>query len=185
MHIACLALGLGKGDRLWTTPTTFVASANCGIYCRATIDFVDIERETGLISINKLEEKLEKANKEDKLPKIIIPVHLCGTSCNMKEINNLSKRYGFRIIEDASHAIGGKYKNRPVGSCEYSDITVFSFHPVKIITTGEGGMAMTNDMNLAERMKNLREHGITKQENRFNQKDRTMALRTTNSGFQL
>ena len=169
LHIACLALGLGQEDYLWTSPTTFVASANCGLYCGAEIDFVDIESKTGLMSIEKLKEKLNKAEKELKLPKVIIPVHLCGTSCDMKAIKQLSKRYGFKIIEDASHAIGGEYKGIPVGSCKYSDITVFSFHPVKIITTGEGGMAMTNSSNLAEKMKLFRSHGIVKDESCFKQ----------------
>lgn len=172
LHLACLALGLGRGDRLWTSPTTFVASANCGIYCGATIDFVDIERETGLMSVKQLEIKLEKAKKESKLPKIVVPVHLSGASCDMRTIKKLSKKYNFYVIEDASHAIGGSYEKRPVGCCKYSDITVFSFHPVKIITTGEGGMAMTNSVVLAEKMRLLRSHGITKNTIDFQSKNR-------------
>ena len=170
LHIGCLALGLGKGEYLWTSPTTFVASANCGIYCGAKVDFVDIEKNTGLMCTKQLEKKLKIAEKESKLPKIVIPVHLCGTSCDMKRIKELSKQYGFKIIEDASHAIGGSYKGKPVGSCEYSDVTVFSFHPVKIITTGEGGMAMTNSKKLAKKMKLLRSHGITKDKDEFREK---------------
>ncbi|WP_419177024.1 UDP-4-amino-4,6-dideoxy-N-acetyl-beta-L-altrosamine transaminase [Desulfosediminicola sp.] len=161
LHLACLSLGVGKGDIVWTTPITFVASANCALYCGATVDFVDIDPRTFNISIERLTEKLEEAGKEGNLPKLVIPVHLCGQSCDMASIHSLSQKYGFKIIEDASHAIGGKYKNEPVGSCRYSDIAVFSFHPVKIITTGEGGMAVTNDMALAKRMRLLRSHGIS------------------------
>ena len=162
LHIACLSLGLKKGDILWTSPITFVASANCAIYCGASVDFVDIDPITALISVEKLKEKLIQAEKDGKLPKIIIPVHYSGQSCNMKEFYALSCKYGFKIIEDASHAIGAKYKNEPVGNCKYSDITVFSFHPVKIITTGEGGSAMTNNLDIAEMMKLLRSHGVTR-----------------------
>ena len=162
LHIACLALGLSKGDYLWTTPTTFVSSANCGLYCNAYVDFVDIESSTGLISLSQLEEKLEKSKKVGKLPKVIIPVHLSGNPCRMKKIFELSRKYNFKIIEDASHAIGAKYQGKPVGNCEFSDITVFSFHPVKIITTGEGGVATTNSIDLANKMRKLRSHGITK-----------------------
>ncbi|SVE59649.1 uncharacterized protein METZ01_LOCUS512503, partial [marine metagenome] len=144
LHIACLALGLEEGDWLWTSPNSFVASANCGLYCGAKVDFVDIDTKTYNLSIDKLEKKLIQAKKENKLPKILIPVHFAGQSCRMKEINDLSKRYGFYVIEDASHAIGGKYLEDPIGSCKYSDTTVFSFHPVKIITTAEGGLATTN-----------------------------------------
>jgi len=161
LHIACMALDLGPGDYLWTSPNTFVATANCAIYCGAKADFVDIDPRTYNLSVLKLAEKLEEAEKKGKLPKIVIPVHFAGQSCEMDEIYKLSKKYGFKIIEDASHAIGGRYKNKKVGSCEYSDITVFSFHPVKIITTGEGGMAMTNHEDLAERMRRYRTHGIT------------------------
>lgn len=167
LHIACLALGLSKGDYLWTSPITFVASANCARYCGADVDFVDIDESTGLISIDNLKTKLEIANKKNKLPKILIPVHLTGTSCNMEEINLLSKQYGFHIIEDASHAIGGRYKNEPIGNCKYSDITIFSLHPVKIITSGEGGLATTNNSSLFTKLKDLRSHGITKDQKRF------------------
>ncbi len=167
LHISCLALGLEKGDILWTSPNTFVASANCALYCDASIDFVDIDISTGLISIHLLEEKLRKAKKEKKIPKIIVPVHFAGTSCAMKEIFRLSKEYGFSIIEDASHALGGSYNRDPVGSCKYSDITIFSFHPVKMITTGEGGMITTNDLKLAKRLEKLKSHGITKNKSEF------------------
>lgn len=162
LHIACLALGLGPGDRLWTSPITFVASANCGLYCGAEVDFVDISPRTYNLCPQALENKLNKAEKEGRLPKIVVPVHLCGQPCDMQAIHKLSRRFGFKIIEDASHAIGGRYEGRPIGDCRYSDITVFSFHPVKIITTAEGGMALTNDGKLAEQMGLLRSHGITR-----------------------
>jgi UDP-4-amino-4,6-dideoxy-N-acetyl-beta-L-altrosamine transaminase len=162
LHIACLALGLGKGDILWTSPNSFVASANCGLYCGAEVDFVDIDIETYNLSISELEKKLVKGKKENKLPKILVPVHFAGQSCDMKKIYSLSKEYGFKVLEDASHAIGAKYLNKPIGGCQYSDITVFSFHPVKIITTGEGGLATTNDSKLSEKMKLFRSHGITR-----------------------
>ena len=162
LHLACLSLGLNNNDWLWTTSITFVASANCGLYCGAKVDFVDINPATYNICPEVLEKKLVKAKKLGKLPKIVIPVHLCGQSCDMKSIYKLSKEYGFKIIEDASHAIGGKYLNEPIGNCKYSDITVFSFHPVKIITTGEGGMALTNNNKLFKRMSLLRSHGITR-----------------------
>jgi UDP-4-amino-4,6-dideoxy-N-acetyl-beta-L-altrosamine transaminase len=161
LHIACLALDLGPGDWLWTSPITFVASANCGLYCGAQVDFVDIDSRTYNLSVERLAEKLAQAEKTGKLPKIVVPVHLCGQSCDMAGIYALSQQYGFKIIEDASHAIGGKYKGEPIGNCRYSDITVFSFHPVKIITTGEGGMALTNAPALADRMLRYRSHGIT------------------------
>lgn len=164
LHIACIALGLGKGDWLWTTPNTFVASANCGLYCGAEVDFVDIDARTYNLSVKALEEKLIIAEKEDKLPKVVIPVHFSGQPCDMAAIYALSQKYGFKIIEDASHAIGGKYKGEPIGNCRYSDITVFSFHPVKIVTTAEGGMAVTNDPKLAEQLNLLRSHGITRDE---------------------
>ena len=167
LHIACLALGLGPGDILWTSSITFVASANCALYCGAKIDFVDIDSDTGLMSTNDLKRKLENAEKVGKLPKILIPVHLAGSSCDMKEIFSLSQKYVFSIIEDASHAIGGKFLDEPVGSCKYSDITIFSFHPVKIITTGEGGVGTTNSIDLANSMSELRSHGITKDKNKF------------------
>lgn len=162
LHIACLALGLSKGDYLWTSPNTFVASANCALYCGASVDFVDIDPRTYNMSVTALEEKLISAEKQDKLPKVIVPVHFAGQSCEMAAIKNLAEKYGFSILEDASHAIGGKYQNEPVGNCRFSDITVFSFHPVKIITTGEGGMALTNNSELAECMARLRTHGITR-----------------------
>jgi len=162
LHIACLALGLGRGDRLWTTPTTFVASANCGLYCGATVDFVDIDPRTYNLCPQALADKLEKAKACGGLPKVVVPVHLCGQPCDMRAIHELGQKYGFRIIEDASHAIGGKYRDEFIGNCRYSDITVFSFHPVKIITTAEGGMALTNDPRLADRMFLLRNHGITR-----------------------
>lgn len=162
LHIACMALNLGPGDWLWTTPITFVASSNCALYCGAQVDFVDIDPRTYNLSPNALEAKLQQAEREGKLPKVIVPVHLSGQPCDMKAIHALSQRYGFRIIEDASHAIGGRYRDERVGNCRYSDITVFSFHPVKIITTIEGGMAMTQDADLAQRMALVRSHGITR-----------------------
>lgn len=164
LHIACLALGVGPGDWVWTSPITFVASANCALYCGAQLDFVDIDPRTYNLSVEHLTKKLAHAEKLGCLPKVIIPVHLCGQPCDMAGIHALGQRYGFKIIEDASHAIGGKYRDEPVGNCRYSNITVFSFHPVKIITTGEGGMALTNDTQLAKRMQLLRSHGITRDE---------------------
>jgi UDP-4-amino-4,6-dideoxy-N-acetyl-beta-L-altrosamine transaminase len=161
LHVACLALGVGKGDIVWTSANTFVASSNCALYCGASVDFVDIDPDTYNLSVECLSEKLASAEKLGKLPKVVIPVHLNGQSCDMKGISALSKKYGFKIIEDASHAIGGKYRNEPVGCGRYSDITVFSFHPVKIITTGEGGMAVTNTESLAQRLTLFRSHGIT------------------------
>tara|TARA_B100000073_G_scaffold221745_1_gene184643 strand:- start:1220 stop:2383 length:1164 start_codon:yes stop_codon:yes gene_type:complete len=171
LHIACLALGLNEDNYLWTTPITFVASANCGLYCGAKVDFVDIDPKTGLMCTNKLKNKLIKAEKEGKLPKIIIPVHLAGTSCDMPKIKELSLKYGFSIIEDASHALGGSCNNFKVGSCRYSDITVFSLHPVKIITSGEGGVATTNDKEIAKKLSLLRSHGIEKKRDLFNNPD--------------
>lgn len=162
LHIACLALGLGPGDRGWTVPNTFVASANAILYCGAEVDFVDIDPATRNMSVAALETKLEKAKREGKLPRVVIPVHFAGYSCDMEAIGKLAKQYGFRVIEDASHAIGGSYKGAPVGICRYSDITVFSFHPVKIVTTGEGGAALTQDDGLAASMRLLRSHGITR-----------------------
>ncbi|MEZ9514955.1 UDP-4-amino-4,6-dideoxy-N-acetyl-beta-L-altrosamine transaminase [Vibrio splendidus] len=162
LHIACLALGLGKGDWLWTSPITFVASANCGLYCGAKVDFVDIDPDTYNMCPKRLEEKLIKAKAEGRLPKIVVPVHLCGQPCDMESIAKLAKEYGFKVIEDASHAIGGRYQDQPIGNCEYSDITVFSFHPVKIVTTAEGGAALTNSKKLADKMTLLRSHGITR-----------------------
>ena len=162
LHIACLALDLGPGDWLWTSPITFVASANCGLYCGAQVDFVDIDSRTYNLCPQALEQKLIEAEKAGCLPKIVIPVHLCGQPCDMRAIHALAQRFGFKIIEDASHAIGGKYQGEPIGNCRYSDITVFSFHPVKIITTAEGGMALTNSAELAIKMALLRSHGITR-----------------------
>lgn len=162
LHIACLALDLGEGDWLWTSPNTFVASANCGLYTGAKVDFVDIDPLTYNMCAKALEEKLIQAKRADKLPKIVIPVHYAGQSCDMKRIFELGREYGFKIIEDASHAIGGRYLDRPIGGCQFSDITVFSFHPVKIITTAEGGLATTNDSGLAEKMELYRSHGITR-----------------------
>lgn len=167
LHIACRSLGLGQGDWLWTSPITFVASANCALYCGAGVDFVDIDPKTYNISVLALEDKLKKAELQGRLPKIVMPVHLCGQVCEMEEIKKLSDKYGFKIIEDASHAIGATYQNEYVGNNKYSDITVFSFHPVKIITTAEGGMAMTNSLELSERMKLLRSHGITRDSNQM------------------
>lgn len=169
LHIACMALGVGKGDILWTSPITFVASANCALYCGAHVDFVDIDPRTYNLSVEKLQAKLEWADKNGKLPKVVIPVHLAGQSCDMQDIYDLSKKYGFKIIEDASHAIGGRYKKDPIGSCKFSDIAIFSFHPVKIITTGEGGMAVTNNAELADSMKLLGSHGITRDESKMTQ----------------
>lgn len=161
LHIACLALELGPGDWLWTSPITFVASANCGLYCGAQVDFVDIDPHTFNMSPLALEKKLIAAKLQGKLPKVVVPVHMCGQPCDMAAIYALSLKYGFKIIEDASHAIGAKYKGEPVGNCRFSDITVFSFHPVKIITTAEGGLAVTNKTVLAQKMNLLRSHGIS------------------------
>ena len=162
LHIACLCLGLKKDDYVWTSPISFVASSNCALYCGAKIDFIDIDPSTFNICIQALKRKLIIAKKKNKLPKILIPVHLGGLSCDMLEIKNLAKKFKFKIIEDASHAIGGRYRDKPIGSCKYSDITVFSFHPVKIITSAEGGMALTNNKELTNKMKMLRNSGITR-----------------------
>jgi UDP-4-amino-4,6-dideoxy-N-acetyl-beta-L-altrosamine transaminase len=167
LHIACLALGLGPGDLLWTSPVTFVASANCALYCGAEVDFVDIDPRTYNLCPQALEQKLQEAERSGRLPKVVVPVHLCGQPCDMVAIHALAQRYGFKVIEDASHAIGGKYRGEFIGNCRFSDITVFSFHPVKIITTAEGGMALTNDAALAERMALLRSHGITREPSRM------------------
>ena len=163
LHIACLALDVGPGDHVWTSAITFVASANCALYCGASVDFVDIDSQTYNLSVEHLAGKLALAEKEGNLPKVVIPVHLGGQPCEMAAIRELGKRYGFRIIEDASHAIGGGYRGLPIGDCSYSDIAVFSFHPVKIITSAEGGMAVTKDAQLAKRMRLLRTHGITRE----------------------
>lgn len=162
LHVACMALGLGEGDWLWTSPVTFVASANIGLYCGANIDFVDIDSKTYNLCPTKLQRKLESASANNRLPKVLVPVHLCGQPCDMARIRELCNRYNVKIIEDASHAIGGSYQGMPIGSCEFSDITVFSFHPVKIVTTAEGGAALTNDEALAAKMSLFRSHGITR-----------------------
>jgi len=162
LHIACMALGLGEGDWLWTSPVTFVASANCGLYCGAKVDFVDIDPKTYDLCPVALEAKLKQAKINNRLPKVVVPVHLCGQPCDMAAISKLAQEYGFKVIEDASHAIGGKYKGEFIGNGRYSDITVFSFHPVKIVTTAEGGMATTNSADLAEKMNLHRSHGITR-----------------------
>jgi UDP-4-amino-4,6-dideoxy-N-acetyl-beta-L-altrosamine transaminase len=162
LHIACLALGVGPGDVVWTSPVSFVASANCARYCGADVDFVDIDPRTANMSPAALEAKLQAAERDGRLPKVVIPVHLAGQSCDMEAIHALGQRYGFRIIEDASHAVGGRYQGQPIGNCQFSDITVFSFHPVKVITSAEGGMALTQDADLASRMERLRSHGITR-----------------------
>lgn len=161
LHIACLALGVGKGDFVWTSPITFVASSNCALYCGASVDFVDIDPRTYNLSVDSLAEKLAQAEKDGRLPKVVIPVHMCGQPCDMVGIHALAQRYGFKVIEDASHAIGGRYKGERIGSGRYSDITIFSFHPVKIITTAEGGMAVTNDPVVGNKLRLLRSHGIT------------------------
>lgn len=169
LHVACLALGLGAGDWLWTTPISFVASANCALYCGARVDFVDIDPKTYNLCPKALEEKLVVAEKNGMLPKILIPVHLCGQPCDMRAIHALAKKYGFYVVEDASHAIGGKYLGSYIGSGQYSDVTVFSFHPVKIITTAEGGMALTNNSEIAQKIALLRSHGITRDESLMTQ----------------
>lgn len=162
LHIACLALDLGPGDWLWTSPNTFVASANCGLYCGAQVDFVDIDPQTLNLSLPALAAKLAQAQGLGRLPKVVVPVAFAGQSCDMAGIRELAEQYGFRIIEDASHAVGASYRGRPVGCGDFADITVFSFHPVKIITTGEGGLLTTQDDQLAERLRRLRSHGITR-----------------------
>lgn len=164
LHIACLAAGLSAGDWLWTSPNTFVASANCGLYCGAQVDFVDIDPKTYNLSVDALEQKLLVAERQGNLPKVVVPVHLAGQSCEMERIAKLSQKYGFTVLEDASHAIGAQYQGQPVGNCRFSDMAVFSFHPVKIITTGEGGMVLTNREDLYERLVRLRTHGITRDE---------------------
>jgi len=172
LHLAYLAIGLEQGDIVWTTPNTFVATANAALYCGATVDFVDIDPKTYNLSIDYLKEKLIQAKKDNKLPKLVVPVHFAGQSCEMKAIWKLSKEYGFKVIEDASHALGGEYLNNKVGNCEYSDMAVFSFHPVKMITTGEGGAITTNNEKLNEKIELLRSHGITKDATKFdNQSD--------------
>ena len=162
LHIACMALDLGPGDVLWTVPNTFVASANCALYCGASVDFVDIDPQTFVMSVSALEVKLKASHEAGRLPKVIVPVHLCGQSADMAPIGALARAYGVRVIEDGSHAIGASYQGQPVGDCRYSDIAVFSFHPVKIITTAEGGLATTQDPILARKMELARSHGITR-----------------------
>ena len=169
LHIACMALGLGQGDWLWTSPVTFVASANCALYCGAQVDFVDIDPLTYNLCAKALERKLKVAHQQGRLPKVVVPVHLCGQPCDMAAIHALSQEYGFKIIEDASHAIGGRYRDEFIGNGRYSDITVFSFHPVKIITTAEGGMSLTNSDELAHKMSLLRTHGITRDSSHMTQ----------------
>lgn len=184
LHIACLALGLNQGDWLWTTAISFVASANCGVYCGANIDFIDIDPKTYNLCTIDLERKLSIAESKGILPKIVVAVHMSGQSCDMNAIRKLSVRYGFKVIEDASHAIGGKYKNERIGSCRYSDITIFSFHPVKIITTGEGGIAVTKVNAYAKTMKLLRSHGINRDINEYiNKSDGPWYYEQTNLGF--
>ena len=161
LHIACMALDIGPGDIVWTSPITFVASSNCALYCGGSVDFVDIDPSTYNLCPERLAEKLEQAERDGTLPKLVIPVHLSGQSCDMAAIHGLAQKYGFRVVEDASHAVGGRYRDEPVGSCRYSDITIFSFHPVKIVTSGEGGMAVTNDPELFRRLKLHSSHGIT------------------------
>ena len=185
LHLACLALGLGPGDWLWTTPITFVASANCGRYCGAKVDFVDIDPATGLMSLQALATKLEQASRSGKLPKVIVPVHLAGSSCAMEELAALVRPFGIAIVEDASHAVGACYKQQPVGNCKFSDAAVFSFHPVKIITTGEGGAITTREAALAARMARLRSHGITKDPAEFELEPAGPELRTAGAGLQL
>lgn len=170
LHLGCIALGVKKNDLVWTSANSFVASSNCALYCGAEVDFIDIDPETDNISIGFLEEKLKLAKKNNKLPKLIIPVHLSGSSCEMFELHSLSKKYGFKILEDASHCIGGSYKGKPIGSCEYSDACVFSFHPVKIITTGEGGVITTNSKEIDDQIKALRSHGVVRDSSKFKNK---------------
>jgi UDP-4-amino-4,6-dideoxy-N-acetyl-beta-L-altrosamine transaminase len=171
LHMACLALDLGPGDWLWTSPNSFVASANCGLYCGAQVDFVDIDPKTYNISSQALADKLERAKREGRLPKVVIPVHFAGQSCDMTAIAALAREYGFKVVEDASHAIGSRWQSTNVGACQHSDITVFSFHPVKIITTAEGGLLTTRDAAIAQRLAELRSHGITREASRFERSD--------------
>lgn len=170
LHLACRALGLGPGDILWTSTNTFVASANCALYCGASVDFVDIDPRTYALSVESLETKLRDAQRRGALPKVVVPVHFAGQSCQMSEIRTLSEQYGFKIIEDAAHAIGGSYRNERIGNCKFSDLTVFSFHPVKVITTGEGGMVVTRDRLLYQQLMLLRSHGVTRDANGMTRK---------------
>lgn len=171
LHVACLALGVGKGDHVWTSPITFVATSNVALFCGATVDFVDIDIQTYNMCMLQLEEKLKIAAQRNELPKVVIPVHMGGQSCDMAKLALLADKYGFRVIEDASHAVGASYNDLKVGGCQYSNICIFSFHPVKIITTGEGGMAVTNDQNLSRAMKLYRSHGITKDDRQIQKED--------------
>ena len=172
LHIACMSLEMGPGDLLWTVPNTFVASANCARYCGADVDFVDIDPDTWNISVPRLREKLVAAKKSGRLPTVVVPVHFSGQPTDQEAIWELSQEFGFKVLEDASHSIGASRNGEPVGSCRWSHITVFSFHPVKIITTGEGGMALTNDSALADRMRMARTHGITREPGRLRRSDR-------------
>ena len=172
LHLSCMAIGLKKGDYLWTAAISFVASANCAVYCGAKVDFVDIDKETFNISLKNLSEKLKKAKKEKKLPKALAVVHMGGNPCNMIKIKKLSNKYNFKIIEDASHATGSFYKKQIIGNCKYSDICIFSFHPVKIITSGEGGAILTNDKEIYEKTQILRTHGIQKDYTKFKKKEK-------------
>lgn len=167
LHVALIALGVQKGDRVWTSPVTFAATANAALYCGAEVEFIDIDESHFGICVTALRRKLEDARGENLLPKVVIPVHLAGQPCDMRTIRELGNEFGFRILEDASHALGSSFEGSPTGSCQFSDITVFSFHPVKMITTGEGGMAVTNDKLLADKMKLLRSHGITREPSSF------------------
>lgn len=167
LHCAAKAMGLGHGDWLWTSPITFVASANAGRYCGARVDFVDVDPGTICMSVERLEEKLRVAEKEGRLPKVVVPVHFAGQSCEMPKIHELGQRYGFRILEDAAHALGGSYEGERIGNCRWADAVSHSFHPVKIITSGEGGMITTNDEELAWRIGTLRTHGITRDAGRM------------------
>ncbi len=169
LHLACLAIGLGPSDRLWTSPNTFVASANCARYCSADVDFVDIDSQTYNLSVAELDRKLIAAEQSGTLPKVILPVHFAGQSCDMEAIAALAKKYGIHVIEDASHALGGRYQNQKIGSCQFSEMAIFSFHPVKMITTGEGGMIVTNNPDLYERLKQLRSHGIVREPDHLTQ----------------
>jgi|TARA_B100001093_G_scaffold267660_1_gene255996 UDP-4-amino-4,6-dideoxy-N-acetyl-beta-L-altrosamine transaminase len=170
LHLACMAIGLKKGDWLWTSPNSFVASSNCGLLCGAKIDFIDINPRTYNLDVDRLEKKLVKAKKSKKLPKVVVPVHFAGLPCEMKKIFELSKKYKFKIIEDASHALGAKYNSEDIGNCKYSDIAVFSFHPIKMITTIEGGVATTNNQKYADQMSKLRTHGIVKEKFKMKRK---------------
>lgn len=163
LHLAYRALGLGPGDSVWTSPNTFVATANAALYCGADVGFVDIDPRTYNLSVEALAARLELAAEQDRLPTLVAPVHFAGQPCDLAGIARLARQYGFAVVEDASHAVGARYRDQPVGSCEYSDITVFSFHPVKIMTTAEGGLATTGDARLAERMRRLRSHGVTRE----------------------